>query len=160
MKKKYIIISLAIILILCVAFIFSNSLKNGAQSTDMSGTAKEILVKALSFFNIDIDISEQSIRTLGHFAEFFALSMILTLTAIFIFPVDFKNLFTKRLIIYFSPVVISFLIACVDEFIQLFSPGRACDIMDVLVDVIGAATANLIIMGIIFIIYAIKKRKD
>ena len=160
MKKRYIVLSLAIVLILCVGFIFSNSMKNGAESTSQSGAVKKIVDSVLDFLKIEIDISEESIRTMGHLAEFFALSFILTISALLIFPFDFKTPFTKRLIIYFLPIVISTLIAFIDEFIQLFSPGRACDIMDVLVDFIGAVVANIITMGIVFIIYGIKKRKD
>lgn len=160
MKKKAIIISVFIILALCVGFIFSNSLKNGAESTSQSGAVKEIIDDVLAFLHIDIEISEQNIRTLAHFAEFFALSLILTATALILFPFDFKNPLTKKLIIYFLPIIISTLVAFIDEFIQLFSPGRACDIMDVLVDFSGAATANIIIMGIVFIIYAVKRKKS
>ncbi len=159
MKKRIIIISIITVLILCVLFIFSNSIKDGAQSTLQSGTVKKILDQMLDFLHIDIEISEQNLRTFGHFAEFFALSAILSAAAIFIFPFDFKNPFTKRLLIYFSPIVISVIIAFIDEFIQLFSPGRACDILDVAVDAAGALCANALIMGIVFIIYFVKKRK-
>ncbi len=160
MKKKTVIIILAIILAMCIAFIFSNSLKNGAETISQSGMIKDIFDNILDFLKIDIKISEQNIRTLGHFAEFFALSCVLTVSILLIFPFDFKNPFTGKLFVYFLPIAVSAVVALIDEFIQLFSPGRACDILDVLVDVTGATAANLIIMGIVFIIYAIKKRKS
>lgn len=160
MKKKTIIISVFVLLALCVAFIFSNSLKNGSETTSQSGAVKEIVDSVLNFLNINLEISEESIRTLGHFAEFFALSLVLTIASLMLFPFNFENPFTKKLIIYFLPIIISTLIAFIDEFIQLFSPGRACDIMDVLVDFSGAAVANLLTMGIVFIIYAIKRNKS
>ena len=160
MKKKAVIISILVILVLCVGFIFSNSMKNGAESTSQSGAVKKIVDNALEFLNINVDISEQGIRTLGHVVEFFALSLVLTVAALILFPFNFENPFTKKLIIYFLPIIISTLVAFIDEFIQLFSPGRACDIMDVLVDFSGAALANLITMGIVFIIYAVKHKKS
>ena len=160
MKKKTIIISVFVLLALCVAFIFSNSLKNGSETTSQSGAVKEIVDSILNFLNINLEISEENIRTLGHFAEFFALSLVLTIASLMLFPFNFENPFTKKLIIYFLPIIISTLIAFIDEFIQLFSPGRACDIMDVLVDFSGAAVANLLTMGIVFIIYAIKRNKS
>lgn len=160
MKKKILIISLIAILILCIAFIFSNSLQNGVESTTQSGAVKKILDAALDFLNIDAEISEETVRTLAHFTEFFILSVFLTATALTLFPFNFKVPFTKRLWIYFTPIVVSTIVAFIDEFIQLFSPGRACDIMDVLVDFSGATTANIIIMVIVFIIYAVKRKKS
>ena len=97
---------------------------------------------------------------MGHFAEFFILSLVLSVYALLIFPFNFKKPSANKLFIYFSPIVISTLVAFIDEFIQFFTPGRACDIKDVLVDFLGATSANLIVMGIVFIIYTIRKRKD
>ena len=160
MKKNRILIIIGVILLLCVGFIFGNSLKDGPQTVEDSHTIKDIIDNVFDFLKIDFEISEQDVRTLGHFCEFFALCTILTGAALLLFPIDYKKPYSIRLLIYFSPVLISTVIAFADEFIQLFSPGRACDIMDVLVDFLGALTANVIIMGITLIICKIKKRKD
>ncbi len=160
MKKKAIIISISVILILCIAFIFSNSLKNGSETSSITSSIKEIIGSALTELGLDVSIPQNFINILGHFGEFFALSAVLTVSTIFIFPIRFKNPFTKRLWIYASPIAFSITVAFIDEFIQRFSPGRSSDIMDVLVDAIGALVANALIMGIVFIIYAIKKKKS
>ena len=145
---------------LCISFIFGNSMKNAVESTSQSGMAKMIVDAVLDFLHIDIEISEAGIRMMGHFAEFFILSLVLSVYALLIFPFSFKKPSDNTLFIYFSPIVISTLVAFIDEFIQFFTPGRACDIKDVLVDFLGATSANLIVMGIVFIIYTIRKRKD
>ena len=159
-KKAIIIISISVVLILCIAFIFSNSLKNGSETSSITGTIKDTVSSALQRLGLDINIPKNLINILGHFGEFFLLSAVLTVAAALIFPIDFKNVFTKRLWIYASPIALSVTIAFIDEFIQIFSPGRSSDIMDVLVDSIGAIVANALVMGIIFIIFAIKKNKS
>ena len=160
MKKRGILIIIWMVLLLCIGFIFGNSLKDGPQTVKDSLSIKDVIDDVLDFLNINLEISENAVRTLGHFCEFFALCAIITCAALLLFPIDYKNPYSIRLLIYFSPTLISTLIALADEFIQLFSPGRACDIMDVLVDFLGALTANVIIMGIALIICKIKKRKD
>ena len=48
------------------------------------------------------------------------------------------------------------LIACLDEFIQLFSPGRSSQISDILIDTVGVVIGILVVKLVHYIRYKTK----
>lgn len=78
------------------------------------------------------------VRKLAHATEYAFLGILLY----FAFSVSFE---IKKKVILFS-FIISFLYAITDEIHQIFVPGRACRIMDIIIDASGA------IMGILFML--------
>ena len=160
MKKRIIISIILLLVVLLIAFIFSNSLKNAADSAVQSGTVKEIVDSVLALFGYDDGIDTTLLRGLAHFGEFFMLGAFLAAEILFVFPLTFESQSAKKFIIYVSPTAISLIVACIDEFIQIFSPGRVCDVLDVLVDTAGSASANILVLLIGIIIYSIKKEKS
>ena len=144
--RKMIVFVIPVLLI--IAFIFSNSLKNSEESNKDSGVIVEVVE----------DIAEQIapnnqlnwnyiVRKNAHLFEFFVLGVF---TMLFFFQLKHKIKFG---ILYTFIFVI--LIACADEFIQSFT-GRTSCFQDVAIDVCGAT------IGIVFVLLLslLKKRMD
>lgn len=130
-----------VLCVLCVAFIFSNSLDDAARSSDKSGAVVAILQGIADVFFDNVIISENVIRTAAHFTEFALLGFCL------IFAV---KTFTQK---YIQNIFIAFFtalaVAVIDEILQLFSDGRAADVLDIVVDFSGAVAGMLFFVFIV-----------
>ncbi len=161
MSKKIIFICFLLLTVMCVAFIFSNSLDNGVESGEKSSAVTGFVNSVLSFIGIDKPISERDVRTAAHFSEFFLLTSLLA-SDILLCPL-YKKLPVS--ISFLSPlfaIPVCFLIACVDELIQNFSAGRAVQFSDVLVDTLGGLCAAVIFTLVCLSIHlkGLKKQKS
>ena len=127
-QKIYFYISLVIVLSLFI-LIFCLSHENGEESTETSGWFTDLLNFLLPF-----PVTENVVRTLAHFSEFACLSFFM------------NNLFVaykEKL----NPVVacaLSFLYAITDEIHQIFVPGRACQFLDMMVDLAGIVSGMFV----------------
>lgn len=119
-------------------FIFNNSLESAEVSSESSGRLVNILADILGLIRVypHRELLVVFVRKTAHVAEF-------TLHGILL-----ANCFEmqyKRRIIYI--LFFGLLTACIDEYIQLFSPGRAGMVQDIFVDfagtVIGMAIAGI-----------------
>lgn len=130
-QKIYFYVSLIIVLSLLV-LIFCLSHQNGEDSTETSGW-----FTALLNFIFPFELTEDFVRTMAHFSEFACLSFFM------------NNLFVsyKEKPKPIIACVLSFFYAITDEIHQIFVPGRACQFLDMMVDLAG------IISG--FIVYAL-----
>ncbi len=153
MKIKRLIPSViaSLIVVLWIAFIFSNSAKPATVSDGHSSKVVEFIVENF--------LQEQSekigtegmlllnhiVRKCAHFIEFAILSFLICFSFLF-----WK---IKKNIARFLPAVISFFVACCDECIQYFVPGRACRFSDVLIDTSGAVLALLCFLFVINLYY-------
>ena len=117
---------------LCV--IWGNSLLPGSQSSQVSGWVGELLEKILPFLNMGADSAMLILRKLGHFSEFAVLGVLLTW---------FCGMLKSRL---FTPILCGIAVACADETIQLFVPGRHGCVTDVLIDSAGVITGVLLLL--------------
>ena len=140
-KKFWRIVSVSLC-VLCVIFIFSNSLDNGAESSFKSGLVVAVLQGIADFFADGVTVSENFVRTMGHFCEFALLGFLLVFCVKTFTKEYFKNIF----IVFFT----SLAVAVADEILQLFSPGRASDVLDVAVDFSGA------VAGVLFFVLSLK----
>ena len=86
----------------------------------------------LGFFQL----AEEVIRKAAHFGEYTGLGILLTLS------LTRYGFFTGKKRWRLIPV--GFLIACADEGIQYFTPGRACRFTDVLLDTAGVCFGVLL----------------
>ena len=121
MKKK---ISL-VLLIIWMIVIFWLSACSASESSSQSGFLTGIVCK---IFNIkNVELASTIIRKLAHLTEFFILG-VLTINYIRFYSIKHK---------YLISIGFCFLYACSDEFHQMFVPGRAGQITDVLIDVFG-----------------------
>ena len=120
---------LYIVLGLIVFFIWDNSLQNGGTSDGFSLIFAEWLAPIadkLGFYG-NIWALNRIIRKLAHLTEFTILGGVLYVVL-------------RRYIEYGTVVKtigVGIVIACLDEFIQLFSLGRSSQVFDVLIDTIG-----------------------
>ena len=132
MKNKKIITSW-ILIILWMVFIFYMSSCNGNVSSGQSGTIAYVLHNILG-----INYSDKLIfiiRKCAHVSEFFILG-ILVINLISKYNVKYS---------YLISFIICVLYASIDEFHQLFVPGRSGQVTDVLIDLIGVVLGLLLV---------------
>ena len=128
---------LYIVLGLIVFFIWDNSLQNGGTSDGFSLIFAEWLAPIadkLGFYG-NIWALNRIIRKLAHLTEFTILGGVLYVVL-------------RRYIEYGTVVKtigVGIVIACLDEFIQLFSLGRSSQLSDVLIDTIGIIIGILVV---------------
>ncbi|MBO5857036.1 MAG: VanZ family protein [Clostridia bacterium] len=141
-KKIYFAISLIIVLALFV-LIFCLSHENGEDSTETSSWFTTLISFILPF-----PVSESTVRTLAHFSEFACLSFFM------------NNLFVayKDKLTPIIACTLSFLYAISDEIHQIFVPGRACQFIDMMVDLAGIIS-GMVVYTIIYIIIKRTHRK-
>lgn len=130
---RYFWLLLAVVL---VALIFFNSSLPATDSGKLSGFAAQIVLQLSQMLDISLKGNvEHTIRKLAHFLEFACLGL-LWCKVFACFHVS--NRTSSGYIL-----LICLLVAVVDEYIQLFSPGRDGKVMDVLLDFSGAFCAWL-----------------
>ena len=135
-KIIYIILSWSLVLVI-LGFIFSLSAQNAEESKELSDS---LVSRIIEWINLYID--GELIRKFAHMLEFTALSFSL-----------YNGIFAtwEKKNSGWIALVITVTTAIGDEIHQIFVPGRAFQISDILIDGIGA------IIGVIayFIIYRI-----
>lgn len=128
---------LYIVLGLIVFFIWDNSLQNGGTSDGFSLIFAEWLAPIadkLGFYG-NIWALNRIVRKLAHLTEFTILGGVLYVVL-------------RRYIEYgtiVKTIGVGIVIACLDEFIQLFSLGRSSQLSDVLIDTIGIIIGILVV---------------
>ena len=145
-QKKWICI---LLLALNLAFIWCNSLLPREVSSAFSRLVGAILSLFTSGEGELVEGQGQGVlRKIAHFAEFFTLGMLLYWLA---------NLLRWQNIKKFClPVALGVAVACIDETIQVFVPGRGPGLRDVGIDSLGVLLGILSLM----VIYAIPRHKN
>ena len=138
--------------LLWLAFIFSNSLQNGEESGAQSGKVHKIVNEIAQNAGIEKPISEKAIRNTAHFGEFAVLSFLIGMDLWLLRLLQIGKDWQRSLLWGLLPIPACFLFACVDEWLQSFSPGRATQFTDVLLDSAGAATATVCFLLLFFIV--------
>ncbi len=139
--------------VIWVVFIFSNSLKPGNESGQMSGSAIDMINGVLHLISPSLTVSHLFVRKAAHFSEFALLACFfsLALWSSFALPTE-KCVSLKRLSIVLCAFPCSVAVAAADETIQLFVACRVGAVTDVLIDSAGAACATLIFFAILVLI--------
>lgn len=127
-----------------LVFIWGNSLLPGEISQAFSDWVKALLSFLLSGESTGSGAGSGILRKIAHFTEFTALGCLLCWRA---------GMLKKQ---KYVPFLWGVSAACVDECIQIFSPGRAARITDVLLDSAGVLTGLLLLT----IGYNIIKKKN
>jgi len=153
MKKNL----LLILILICVTFIFFNSSKNAEQSIKESSRVAGVIEKVVDlvykgnppenvayFFKTTFG---NVLRDCAHFFEFFILGILVML-----YSDKFKISVFRRFIF---AILFCILIALIDETMQIFSPGRAFELIDLALDGSGSIVGSLLI----FLILKIKEEK-
>lgn len=129
--------------LLFIAFIFSQSLKDGGTSAGISLRAALALNGALGGLDIPLEQLEHMLRKAAHFAEFAALGALMWACL---------RLFVERTPRYISwPLLLGLMVAVADEYIQAGVPGRSSEVADVVLDFAGVA-AGLVLGWVMFLI--------
>ncbi len=146
-NKRKIYVSVSWILVaVCMGIIYALSAQTASDSANLSGSFIRAILDLLG-----IEFEQEVIRTIAHCLEFMGLSLL-------IFNAAYSTWETK-----FTPLIAfagTVFYAITDEIHQIFVPGRAFQISDILVDSTGAligVTASFVILK--FILY-IKKRRN
>lgn len=136
MKKQ-----LSIILVLIwMIIIFIMSSFNAEDSANQSNFIVNIIS---NIFNIEnVKLLSLIIRKLAHFTEYLILGTLVI------------NMFTKNNAkkTYLLSILLCIIYAISDEIHQIFVPGRACQIKDILIDSVGSITG-------VYLFKSLKKRK-
>lgn len=144
LKRNMKILTVSVLLLLTVAvqlFIFSNSMKDGKASSEQSDKVVEIVRPPaeilLPIINMEPSDSVISgiVRNLGHFSEFALLGCFAFFTV--------RALTCRKWLWMLLPFTYCAVTACIDEAIQLTSPGRAWQFSDILTDSAGALCGML-----------------
>ena len=136
MKKQ-----LSIILVLIwMTIIFIMSSFNAEDSANQSNFIVNIIANILNINNISL--LSLIIRKLAHFTEYLILGTLVI------------NMFTKNNAkkTYLLSILLCIIYAISDEIHQIFVPGRACQLKDILIDSVGSITG-------IYLFKLLKKRK-
>lgn len=142
-RKIYVGVSWVLV-VACMVIIFCLSAQNGEESSELSSSFVTAFLEWLG-----LTVNEGLLRACAHCLEFMGLSM-LTFNAIY---ATFETKLTS--VIAFAGTV---LYAITDEIHQIFVPGRAFQISDILVDSTGALLGVIASFIILKIILFIKKR--
>ena len=143
---------LYILLGLIVFFIWDNSMQNGGSSDGFSLLFAETFASIANElgFHGNIWILNRIVRKLAHLTEFTILGGVL-------------YTILRRYITYgtvIKTIGLGMFIASLDEFIQLFSPGRSSQISDVLIDTVGVIIGILLVKLAYYIEYKISTFKN
>lgn len=115
-------------MLLWMLLIFLMSSFDATESTNQSNFIVNIITNIFKIENIEL--LSFIIRKLAHFTEYLILGF-LTINMLN------KNDISKK---YLISILICIIYATSDEIHQIFVPGRACQIRDILIDSIGSIT--------------------
>lgn len=147
-KKRLTLCSILLVAIL--VFIWGNSAMPGQTSGALSGWAGALLSKILPFLATENGL--HFLRKAAHFSEFAALGMVLSWM--------YGMVSLKRIWQLSLPVICGASVAAIDETIQIFSPGRYCSIVDVLIDCSGVLTGLLVFTLFFYLFRLIRRQKQ
>lgn len=135
-----------ILLVLNIAFIWGNSMLPASVSGALSAWLKDLL-SAIFPGGGGQQQGDGLLRKIAHFCEFMALGVL--------FGCLYGMLREKILGTVTLSLACGFIVACVDETIQIFSPGRGPSFLDVGLDTCGAAVG----IGLLWAGYTIYKKQ-
>ena len=122
------------LLVLILCFIWGNSLLPADSSLTFSEWIRMVLTDSVPVRYGETNWASVLIRKLAHFAEFGALGFLMAW---------YHGMLGKKQTRAFG---ICTAIACIDETIQFFVPGRGPGLYDVAIDTLGAGTGILLLI--------------
>ena len=164
MEKKQIVtirIILTLLTIGCLAWIFSNSLATGTESSNASQTVTETVQDVVGAVapsspiatatGEEFDLLHTFVRNAGHFCQFALLGALLFWCLL--------SYSLKKKALWIAPVTTT-AIAFIDEYLQTFVEERVGEIFDVFLDCVGAVTGITFAVACVWLgIKIITKRK-
>jgi VanZ family protein len=127
-------------------FIWYRSTLSAVDSTVESTSVLTMFDDIFKWLGFNVELTDFIVRKSAHFCEFALLGCLVIWTF---------YLFTHKILKNFTSVgFICLATATADEIIQIYSPGRSCQVTDVVLDFSGAV-AGVIFFLLIFSIYKI-----
>ena len=126
---------LSILILLNLALIWGNSMMTGLSSEAVSGGVLELLGRFIPA--LLTEAGHTFLRKAAHFSEFALLALL------FCGRYRLVHRSTPSHLISFGLAV-----ACIDETIQIFTPGRASSLIDVWIDTAGFALGFVVIFAV------------
>lgn len=116
------------LVLIWMTIIFIMSSFDATESANQSNFIVNIIINIFKIENIEL--LSFIIRKLAHFTEYLILGFLVI------------NMFTKNNInnLYLISIILCIIYAISDEIHQIFIPGRACQLRDILIDSIGSIT--------------------
>ncbi len=146
-REKWIRALLLAVLILWTAFIFARSLRSADDSTEESAFFLDLISRFIP------SVSMHFVRKLAHFTEFFILGCLADAV--------FRSLSGRKKRPLLTAAVFSscygLAAAVTDELLQLSSPGRSCQISDMLLDLSGVLTGAILTA---LLMHVLQKEKE
>lgn len=135
-----------------IAFAFIHSSMNADESGEESAVTMGFLQQIIDALGIKFELTDHIVRKLAHFAEYSAIGIMLMNTA---------YAFNKSRPYVFYPHILfaGLFTAVIDEAIQLNVPGRAGMITDVLLDFSGVVTGTVVMLILLTIYKAVRKKR-
>ena len=136
---------LTILILLNLALIWGNSMMTGLSSEAVSGGILELLGRFIPA--LLTEAGHTFLRKAAHFSEFALLALL--------FCGRYRLVHRST-----PPHLISFglAVACIDETIQIFTPGRASSLIDVWIDTAGFALGFVVIYSVYTIQSKLKEK--
>lgn len=138
-KSKIRLTLCGMLLVSILAFIWGNSAMPGEDSGALSDWVGALLGKIAPFLTTEAGL--HFLRKTAHFSEFAALGMVLGWL--------FGMTVAHRIWTYLLPLLCGTAAACIDETIQIFSPGRYSSLVDVAIDCSGVITG----IGVLYLFF-------
>ena len=116
------------LVLIWMTIIFIMSSFDSVESSNQSNFIVDIIANIFKIENIEL--LSFIIRKLAHYTEYLILGFLVI------------NMFTKNNInnLYLISIILCIIYATSDEIHQIFVPGRACQLRDILIDSIGSIT--------------------
>jgi VanZ family protein len=137
----------SVFLVAILIFIWGNSAMPGQSSGALSDWVGALLGKIAPFLTTEAGL--HFLRKAAHFSEFAALGMSLGWM--------FGMVSRRKVFKCALPLLCGAAAACIDETIQIFSPGRYSSILDILIDCSGVLTGCLVLLIAVTLISKITK---
>lgn len=133
-----------------LAVIWGNSCLPGEESGSLSNGLLECILEAFPSANW---LDGFLIRKAAHFCEFAALAFSLGMTV--------RSYGISGSARWFVPLSLTLMAACVDETVQIFSPGRCSALTDVWIDFFGGLTGLVFLSCLLLLtkIYRTRRTK-
>lgn len=147
----------AVLLVLWMGFIFSMSCENAEKSSNTSGQTIRVVLSAVPEFEkqpeeVKVNIIEKLqfiVRKSAHFIGYMILGILASGLIL-----QYENINKK----YPLAFLICVIYAISDEIHQLFVPGRAGQIRDVLIDSAGSLLGIILVMAFVKILIKFNKK--
>ena len=141
---------LTAVTLLYIGFIWVHSTMSAADSSAESATVLTVLEYFFKTIGLGVELTDFIVRKSAHFCEFALLGFLVIST---------HYLKNRKIIINLTSIgFICLCVAIIDEIIQIYSPGRSCQVTDVVLDFFGAV-AGVCFYLIVYGIYRVLKRK-